>query len=212
MIDFEQFESLDPEKQAEIFRQSPIKEKGDLLIRAHQPSGLVRGLSQEEFFLIAKEMDNEERSEILRFADLPQLCFFSDIECWTKDRISPKGFMTWLETLHLADDSKLLQWLVYGDYELVVSGFKMMIQIVKAEREYATDELLGDTPYFTLDENYVIAEREENLETVRRAFEVLFEQNRRTGHDKWVSEVKTALHSNLLLLDIILFDMQNLSI
>ncbi|MSR76750.1 MAG: hypothetical protein EXS63_00770 [Candidatus Omnitrophica bacterium] len=178
MINFEQFESLDPEKQAEVFRQSPIKEKAELLIRAHEPLGLVRGLSQEEFFLIAKEMDSEERSEIIRFADLPQLCFYSDIECWSKDRLNIKGFMSWLEILTLADDMKLLQWLVFGDYELVVAGFKMILQVIKAEREYATDEILGDIPYFTLDDNYFIAVREENLESVRRAFEILFENHR----------------------------------
>lgn len=177
-MDLEEYESLSPEEQAKVFRESLIREKGALLLRAHEPDRMVRALSEEELYLILKEMDLEERSEILRHATLPQLFFVSDIECWSRDRLNPEGFVRWLETLRSADDGRLFAWLLQGDYEMIVTGLKKVIQVHKVEREYAMDEILGDTPYFTLDENYFIAVREQDFETVRRAFEVLFENHR----------------------------------
>ncbi len=177
-MDLDQFESLSPEEQAKVFHKSPFKEKGELLRHSHDPMRLTRSLSQEELYLMAKEMDLEERSEVIRYANLPQLFFISDVDCWKKDRIDPIGFQSWLETLLAADERKLLAWLLEMDYESVVAGFKKLIQVLKPEREYAIDELLGDRPYFTLDENYFILAKEENMESLRRTLEILYENHR----------------------------------
>jgi len=177
-MDHEEFESLDVDGQVKAFHDSPLKEKGDLLIRSHQPERLAQSLSHEELYLVTKEMDLEERGEVLKYANLPQLFFIADVECWTKDRMNVKGFVQWLETLQRADERRLLAWLVTMDYEAVVSGLKNVIQIQKPDREYASDELLGDRPYFTLDEQYYIFVDEENLLTIRRAIELLFENHK----------------------------------
>ena len=177
-MDLEKFESLKPEEQERIFHQSPFKEKGELLLHSHHPLRLARSLSQEELYLLAKEMDLQERSEVIRYASLPQLFFISDIDCWKKDRIHPRGFLSWLETLLAADENRLLAWITEMDYEAIVAGFKQLIQVLKPDREYAMDEILGDRPYFTLDDNYFIFAKEEDLETLRRTLELLFENNR----------------------------------
>ena len=104
MIDLNEFESLEPEEQAKVFHQTSFKEKGELLLRSHDPMALARSLSQEELYLVAKEMDLEERSEVIRYASLPQLFFIADIDCWKKDRIDPRSFVNWLETLIQADE------------------------------------------------------------------------------------------------------------
>ena len=177
-MDYEEFERLNPEEQERIFHQTSFREKGDLLLHSYNPLRLAQSLSQEELYLVTREMDLEERSEILRYANLSQLFFISDIDCWKKDRLNPKGFVRWLETLQEADEQRLLAWLVEMDYEAVVTGFRGLIQVLKPEWEYPSDELLGDQPYFTLDERYFISVKEENLETVRRAIEILFENHR----------------------------------
>ena len=177
-MDQEAFERLSQEEQEKIFHQTPFRERGDLLLHSHNPIRLTQSLTQEELYLLTREMDLEERSEILRYASLPQLFFISDIDCWRKDRLHPKSFIQWLETLLEADEERLLAWLVEMDYETVVSGFKGLIRVLKPEWEYPSDELLGDQPYFTLDERYFISVKEENLETVRRAIEILFEIHR----------------------------------
>ena len=177
-MDLKKYETLSPEEQTRVFHEAPLKERGELLDHSHDPQRIVRSLSHEELYLTTREMDLDERAEILRYATLPQLFFVSDIDCWKKDRIDPDKFLVWLETLLQAGDEKLLSWMLGLDAETLVAGMRKLAEVIKPEREYATDELLGDTPYFTLDENYFILVREENLETVRRVFEILFENQK----------------------------------
>jgi hypothetical protein len=114
-MDREEFVRLNPEEQERIFHHAPFRERGDLLLHSHNPARLAQSLSQEELYLLTREMDLEEQSEILRYASLPQLFFISDIDCWKKDRLHPKSFVQWLETLLEADEERLLAWLVEMD-------------------------------------------------------------------------------------------------
>jgi hypothetical protein len=177
-MDLNEFESLKPEEQEKVFHHSSFKEKGELLLHSHDPIKLTRSLSQEELYLVTKEMDLEERSEVIKYASLPQLFFISDVDCWKKDRIHERGFTNWLETLLNADENRTLAWMIEMDAEMIIAGFKKIIRVLKPEHEYAIDEVLGDTPYFTLDNMYYIVVDEENLGTIKRAIEVLFENKR----------------------------------
>lgn len=174
----QQFESLSPEEQEKLFHESSFRDKGDLLMRSHEPRQLARSLSEEELYLVTKELDREERSEILKYASLGQLFFVSDVDCWKKDRIDAVGFLSWLQSLREASEKSLLTWLVEMDYETVITGLKKLIYVTKPEWEYATDEVLGDKPQFTLDNYYYIYVNEENYETIRRAIELLYENHR----------------------------------
>ncbi len=178
MIDREEFERLSAEEQETIFLQSPFAEKGELLIRSHDPARLTRVLSQEELYLITREMDIEERSEVLQHATLPQLYFLADMECWEKDRISRRGFLQWLETLLAAGTQKALEWLLVVDYETLVTGFQEVLEVAKPDWEYASDEILADRPYFTIDDCYHLYVAEESLHIVKRTMELLFENHR----------------------------------
>jgi len=177
-MDNQEFEALNIEEQIRIFSVSPITEKGDLILRSQEPDKLTRSLASEELYLILKEMDQDERAELIKFATLDQLFFITDIECWKKDRIDGAAFVRWLETLQLSDERRLYSWLMEMDYETVVAGLQKFVTILKPEWEYAADDLLGDSPYFTIDMLYYIMVEEENLDTVRRAFELLFENHR----------------------------------
>ncbi|MFA6600391.1 MAG: DUF6178 family protein [Candidatus Omnitrophota bacterium] len=180
--DWDKFEALSPEEQARFFKEKPFKEKGDLILHAHDPRALTQSLSQEEFYLLTKEMDMEERSEIVRYANVPQLFFFTDVECWKGDRLDEKHFIDWLETLQHAGDEALMNWFYAIDYETVIAGLKKIITVVKPDREWTVDEVLGDTPYFTLDDFYYVAVSQERMETVRRCLEVLYENHRGRYH------------------------------
>ena len=91
-MDLEKFESLSPEEQAKVFHQSAFKDRGELMLHAHQPLSLARSLSCEELYLVLREMDLEERSEILSLANAEQLVFISDLDCWKGDRMNAAGF------------------------------------------------------------------------------------------------------------------------
>lgn len=177
-MNYENYESLKPEEQEELFHHSPFKERGDLLLRAHDPVKLTRSLSHEELYLVTREMDLDDKSEVLKYASLPQLCFISDLDCWKADRVDKDGFIDWLETLLRADEVKLVAWMLSMDPSVIAAGFKKLMQVMKPEREYAVDELLGDRPYFTLDQMYFIFCSDENMETVKRVLELLYEAHR----------------------------------
>jgi hypothetical protein len=177
-IDKDTFESLKPEDQAKVFYQSSFEEKGELFPYCHAPELFVRSLSPEELYLMTRELDCEERSEVIRFANASQLLFISDIDCWKKDRLDGKGFLGWLDTLLESGTGRLMAWLDEADYEALISGFRKLIRVIKPEWEYAADELLGDEPYFTLDDQYYILVKEEDLETVKQVIGKIYENQR----------------------------------
>ena len=177
-MDIREYENLNSDEQEQIFHKSPFREKGELLMHSHNPGALTRSLSSEELYLVTRTLDTEERGEIIRHASVFQLFFIADIDCWKKDRIDGRSFLQWLEVLLAAGDDKLLAWLTEMDYEAVVSGFQQVIQVDKPDHEWTLDEALGDLPYFTIDQMYYIQVQEENLETIKRALEILFQGNR----------------------------------
>jgi len=181
-IDREQFEQMTPEEQETLFRQCSFAEKGELLIRAHEPAKLVRAMSQEELYLITREMDIEERSEVIQSATLSQMQFIADMDCWKGDRADGRGFSLWLETLVASGTEKALSWLLTVDYETLVAGFLGVMEVIKPDPEYANDEILGDRPFFTIDDMYHLYVPEESLHTMKSVMELLFENHRGRYH------------------------------
>lgn len=178
-MDYEEFESLDAENQARVFAQSSLRDKGELILRSHDPMKLARSVSGEEFYLMTREMDVDERGEVLRYASRGQLVFVSDIDCWHGDTLKPEGFVRWLQTLLEAGEEKLLEWLTDADYEVLVTGFKKCVHVVKPDHEYPMDEILGDRPYFTIDQRYYIWVQEQSQETLKRVIEICYEHRQK---------------------------------
>jgi len=176
--DQSQFDDLSFEKQKEVFFKSSYADRGDLLLRSQDPVLLANAMSAEEMYLVTRDMDFDMRSEILKYANLPQLFFMADLDCWKKDHIYAKGFLEWIRCLGEADLEKLGEWLIRMDYEMIITALKKFVQVLKPEWEYAADEILGDKPYFTLDGLYYIQTNEDNLETIKLAIEVMYQYAR----------------------------------
>lgn len=174
-MDRREYESLDPEEQAKVFHHSPFSERAELLLHSAEPQGLTQSLSPEELYLVTREMDPEERVEIISYASVDQLVFLSDVDCWKKGQINPAGLVRWLETLIEADEDLLIEWFDETDYEMVIAGLKKLVHIVKPEWEMRVIDELQDRPYFTLDQYYYIFVKEENFEPVKRTIECLYE-------------------------------------
>lgn len=179
MLDKENFEKMSVEEQEKLFRESPLKDRAEMLLYCHEPERLASRISQEELYLITRELDVDEKVEIIRSANREQIFFMTDMECWQKDRLDNRGFVSWLEILLQAGPDKLLAWFLTADYEFIAAGFQEIIQVTKPEWEYAVDEKLGDNPYFTFDEYYFVSVLEEDkFDTVKQALQVLFEKHR----------------------------------
>jgi hypothetical protein len=66
-MDSQEFESLNPDEQAKIFHHSSFKERAELIRHSHDPLALTRSLTHEELYLLTREMDLEDRSEVIRY-------------------------------------------------------------------------------------------------------------------------------------------------
>lgn len=177
-MDREEFEALSPEEQARIFAETPLAERTELILLAHEPDRLTRALSGEELYLMIRDLDLDEKAEILRLAGNEQLSFLADMDCWKRDQIDPSQFVRWLGTLLAADEAVALRWMHFSDYETIIAGFQKFARVIKPEWETVVDDIVGDQPYFTLDRMYYILVSDEDLETVKRVIEVLYENDR----------------------------------
>ncbi len=172
----EEFDELDFEDQCKIVYNTTPSLRGDLIVRSQDPERLVNSLSPEDFYLMVREMDNIGIPEIIRNARFHQLEFMADFECWDNDVISGKGFIQWLKFLEDAGGERLEMWLLNSDFNMIISGFQKYVTVLKPYHEERVDEVIGDKPYFTLDGLYYIMIEEENMQTVQRAIEILFEK------------------------------------
>jgi hypothetical protein len=174
----EEFEELPFEEQCKRVYETPIAKKGDLIVRSQDPVRIVQSLSCEELYLTVREMDDVNIPELIQHANIGQLQFMSDFECWTDDMISKRGFIQWLKYLEEAGDEKLYEWLATADFEMLIAGFNKYIAVLKPDHEERVDDVIGDRAYFTLDGFYYIMIDEDNMETIKRAVSVLFDQEK----------------------------------
>lgn len=174
----EAFEDLAFEEQCKQVFATRIAEKGDLIIRSQDPVRLVNSFSPEEIYLTIREMDRDDVAQLVQYANVGQLQFVSDFECWDNDHISQKGFIQWLEVLAAAGDEQLMRWLMSTEFSMLIAGFKKYIAVLKPYHEEAIDEVIGDNPFFTLDNMYYVMIEEDNMHVVKRALAVLFEGGR----------------------------------
>ena len=172
----EEFEELAFEEQCKVVYNTSPAHRGDLIIRSQDPERLTNSLSAEDFYLMVREMDRANVPEVVQNAHFRQLEFMADFECWDNDIISEKGFIEWLKCLEDAGSDRLALWLLNADVPMVIAGFKKYMTVLKPFHEERVDEIIGDKPYFTIDGLYYIMIDEDNMQTVQRAIELLFEK------------------------------------
>ncbi len=64
-MDRAEFESLKPEEQARVFHEMPFRDRASVLLYSTKPKALTQSLSPEELYLVTRELDPEERTEVL---------------------------------------------------------------------------------------------------------------------------------------------------
>ncbi len=177
-IERQNYEHLDFSKQVEIISQSPLREKGDLILRSQRPEEIIPSLSCEDFFLILHATGSEMQPELLVHATGEQLVFTGDFECWHKDEIQQTGFLTLMDKLNQLSEEQLKNWLISADFELLIASFIQTVEVIKTEHLEMIDDYIGDRPFFTLDNLYYICIEGENYDVLRRSIELLYEFNK----------------------------------
>lgn len=172
------FEELSDKEQTEIIRNAPFSEKAELITRSNNPRESMENLALEEFVLMYNQSAVELKEEIVKYADQNQLVFGADIECWERDVISKDGLIAWLDVLRNAGTNVLYKWVEHSDYEFICGALMPYVEIFKTEHLEVADDVIGDRPFFTLDQLYYICIDSEEFDVVRDLIETLFENSK----------------------------------
>jgi hypothetical protein len=172
------FDTLNFTEQCDLIRAADFVDKGDLILRSHNPKSLFSDLTCQDFFLIYNESGGEIQSEMIKFSTPDQMIFSSDFECWEKDKINEKKFLKWLDTLIQSGRENLQSWITNADYELIVSGLQKFVEVIKTEHLEMIDDYIGDRPFFTLDNLYYICIEGDSADAIRQLIELLYEDNK----------------------------------
>ncbi|EKD27570.1 MAG: hypothetical protein ACD_79C00672G0007 [uncultured bacterium] len=173
-LETKNFDNLDFDKQCQIISSSPVREKGDLILRSQNPEVIIPSLPCEEFYVVYSSSSQDIHSELISHANSEQISFVSDFQCWDKDEINSSNFLNWLGTLKNADNSPFQKWIVEADFELVVSCFIKFTEVIKTEHLELIDDYIGDRPFFSLDGLYYICIDGDNFEVLRESIEVIY--------------------------------------
>lgn len=173
------FQELPLEEQSAYIFERPLSQRAELISLSQNPARFVVGLSFEELLFITKETDREGVRELAQFATPDQLVFLTDSNCWDDDSVDEDSFVKWLADLLEIGIEKLTSTVRNLDYEFLVAALKKCVEIIKTQHEEAIDEIVGDDPYFTIDNLYYIRlNHEDDFRTLKVLFEVIFDKDK----------------------------------
>jgi hypothetical protein len=112
--------SLDPtEKQIKRLYEArsavlkrPPAEALQRILDAEYPAALVHSFSEEDFYLLVREIGPDDAVEMLSLASNRQWEFLLDMEAWQKERFDSAALTPWLHRLVAADAPRLARWVL----------------------------------------------------------------------------------------------------
>ena len=151
----EHFSSLPLHEQAVQLTRLPAKTRQELILTSRQSLDLARMLSSETFFYTLKEIGLTDAVGLLALASPEQLQDMMDLDCWQKHGLNDRRLLSWLLFLDEAGSSKLAEWALQADVELLVLLVKRHFEVI---RNVDVEELLDFdySLYFTFDDQYLL--------------------------------------------------------
>src|SRR5262245_10936665 len=95
------------------------KTRQQLLLSSQNSLPLTRALSSEKLFYTLKEIGLTDAVDLLALASPEQVRDMVDLDCWRKDALDDRRLLTWLMLLDEAGSSKLAEWALHVDVELL---------------------------------------------------------------------------------------------
>jgi len=143
-----------PEQLAQLPRVD-AKTRKELILSARNSLDLAQALSVEMLFYTLKEVGLADSVDLLALASPDQVRDMVDLDCWRRDQMDDRRMLAWLMLLDEAGSSKLAEWLLHADSELLVLLIKRHLEVVrKADRE--EDIGFDQSRYFTFDDQYLL--------------------------------------------------------
>lgn len=156
----ERFASLPLPQQVEQLTRVDAKTRQELILSAPNSLALTRALSPEMLLYTLKEVGLVDSVELLALASPQQVRDMLDLDCWRKDRLDARRLMSWLMLLDEAGSSKLAEWLLHADVEVLVLLVKRYLEVVR-KVEVEDDPNFDHAQYFTFDDHYLLRFRGE---------------------------------------------------
>ncbi|MGE0682631.1 MAG: DUF6178 family protein [Candidatus Binatia bacterium] len=151
----ESFASLPTAEQVACLEQVDARTRQQLILSSQNSLSLTRGLSSEKLFYTLKEIGLADAVDLLALASPEQVRDMVDLDCWRKDELDDRRLLTWLMFLDEAGSSKLAEWALHVDIELVVLLVRRHFEIVR-KAEIEEDLNFNQTLYFTFDDQYLL--------------------------------------------------------
>jgi hypothetical protein len=151
----ESFASLPTVEQVARLEQVDARTRQQLILASRNSLHLTRALSSEKLFYTLKEIGLADAVDLLALASPEQVRDMIDLDCWRKDALDDRRLLTWLMLLDEAGSSKLAEWALHVDSELVVLLVKRHFEIVR-KAEVEEDPNFNQARYFTFDDQYLL--------------------------------------------------------
>ncbi len=147
-------------EQAAQLVQLDAKGRQEFLLSAKNGLAIVRALSSETLLYTLKEIGLNDTVELLAIASPEQVRDMLDLDCWRKDRLDDARLMNWLMLLDESGSSKLAEWFLHTDIELLVLLIQRHFEVVR-QADVEEDANFDRSQYFTFDEQYLLRFRGE---------------------------------------------------
>ena len=140
--------------------QLDAKTRYERILAAERGIGLVRALSSETLLYTMKEVGLNDALDLLGMASPQQVRAMLDLDCWRRDRLDDERLLNWLLLLDESGGSKLAEWFLQTDVELLVLLIRRHLEVVR-KADVENDPNFDQLPYFTFDDQYLLRFRSE---------------------------------------------------
>lgn len=147
-------------EQAAQLAQLDAKSRQELILEAANSLDIVRALSSETLLYTIKEIGINDAVDLLALAAPEQVRDMLDLDCWRKDSLDDERLINWLLLLNEGGSSKLAEWFLHTDIELLVLLVKRYFEVVR-QADIEEDPDFDQAKYFTFDDQYLLCFRGE---------------------------------------------------
>ena len=151
----ELFVSLPTNEQIARLEQVDARTRQQLILSSGHSFDLVRSLSSEKLFYTLKEIGLSDAVDLLALASPEQTRDMIDLDCWRKDALDDRRLLSWMMLLDEAGSSKLAEWALNVDIEVLVLLVKRHMEVVR-KIEVEEDPDFDQSRYFTFDDQYLL--------------------------------------------------------
>ena len=175
-------------EQAVQLVQLEAKDRQEFLLSAKNSVAIVRALSSETLLYTLKEIGLHDAVGLLTMAAPEQVRDMLDLDCWRKDRLDDERLTNWLMLLDESGSSKLAEWILHADIELLVFLIQRHFEVVrKVDVEEEPD--FDESKYFTFDDQYLLRFRGESEPILY----LLLEQLRTLDYRRYLHALENSL-------------------